>query len=434
MKNPLSPSRPGPWTSKTVLAGLLLASHNVPVSAAAEDGSALREFATYCERGADLWPVPLCGPVILVDPRSRSAIANVEPPEAGFQQADGFWVGTVPSSFPLANTSAAWAGIDWAVVMLPLPGEDAARRVLIAHEAFHRIQRALHLGIPNGDNGHLDAKDGRIYARLEMAALKEALEAVRQDRPWQSMARDALAYRAARLAAYHGSAQAEAALLANEGLAEYTGVVVGAADQSLAFAAMRLETGALRPSLIRSFGYVVGPAYGLLLDRTGRNWRDAALTGEAVPDLLLNALGASIPLQPDMAAYHAASIIAEETERDRHIQQRRKALTAQLVDGLTVTFPAEAMQLEFDSNTLFSLGSEGTVYSREVKVSDGWGELQGSGDVLISPGWHFARVPGPATLSGNQLSGPGWTAIIRSGYRLAPGTRSGDSVLTKEGQ
>ena len=45
--------------------------------------------------------------------------------------------------------------------------------------------------------------------------------------------------------------------------------MVGAAGRSLAFATSRLETGALRPSLIRSFGYVVGPAYGLLLDRTG---------------------------------------------------------------------------------------------------------------------------------------------------------------------
>jgi hypothetical protein len=420
--------------SLTLIAGLLLAFPSVPALANSAAGAALQEFATYCDRGAYLWNAPLCGPVILVDPGSRAAIANVEPPESGFQQqADGLWAGTVPASFPLANTSAEWAATHWAAVMLPLPDDATARRVLIAHESFHRIQRVLGLGPTGGDNGHLDAKDGRIYARLEMAALTEALRAAQQDRPWQSMARDALAYRATRFAVFQGSAQSEAALLVNEGLAEYTGVVVGAADQSIAFAIGRLETGAQRPSLIRSFGYVVGPAYGLLLDRSGRNWREAALAGEAVPDLLQNALGAPAQLKPDMEAYNASAIIAEETERDREVQRRRRALTALLVDGPTVTFPAEAMQIEFDSNTLFSLGGEGTVYSREIRVRDGWGELLGTGDVLISPGWNFARVPGPATISGDQLNGPGWTARIRPGYSLVPGKRSGDLVLMKGG-
>lgn len=417
----------------TMFTGLLLAiqsaAHPVLPPAAA---SALREFATYCERGADLWNTPLCGPVILVDPGSRAAIANVEPPAADFHEVDGLWVGTVPPSFPLVNTSTEWANVHWAVVMLPLPEEDAARRVLLAHESFHRIQRVLGLGPREGDNGHLDAKEGRIYARLEMAALKEALLATEQDRPWHAMAGDALAYRAARLAAYRSAAQPETALLANEGLAEYTGVVVGAADQAVSFAIRRLDTGPQRTSLIRSFGYVVGPAYGLLLDRSGHDWRQAALAETPLPDLLQKALGEPLRREPDMQAYGAAAIIAEETDRDRGIQQRREQLTARLVEGPTVTFPAEAMQIEFDSNTLFSLGSEGTVYSREFKVRDGWGELRGSGDVLISRSWDLARVPGPATVAGDRLSGPGWTATVRPGYSLVPGTRPGDAVLEKE--
>lgn len=411
-----------------LVAAIFLAAGTVPSSPAA---TALREFATYCEHGAKLWKAPLCGPVIVVDPRNRNAIASIEPPQANFRQIDGLWVGTVPPSFAMVNTSVEWANLKWAVVMLPLPEDAAARRVLMAHESFHRIQRVLGVSAREGDNGHLDAKEGRIYLRLEMAALKAALQAVEQSRPWQPMAGDALAYRAARLAAYPGTAQSEGALLANEGLAEYTGVLIGAADQKFDFAIQRLETGALRPSLIRSFGYVVGPAYGLLLDRTGREWREAAFAGTPIPDLLQNALGARSQRRPNMQAYDSAAIIAEETKRDLEIQQRRKALTAQLVDGPTVTFPSQEMQIEFDSNTLFSLGSEGTVYSREFNVRDGWGELQGTGDVLISRGWDLARVPGPATISGNELSGPGWTAKIHPGYSLVPGNRSGDVVLMR---
>jgi hypothetical protein len=417
------------WTLGSALAAAMaLGSDGAPPPAAA----ALHEFAAYCGRGAELWGAPLCGPVILVDPMTRSAIANEEPPQAGFRQADGVWIGTVPTDFMMANTSVAWAGLNWAVVMLPLPEDETSRRVLMAHESFHRVQRDLGIGAGQADNGHLDARDGRIHLRLEMAALKAALEAAEHGRPWQPMVRDALAYRDARLAAYPGADRSEGALLANEGLAEYTGIVVGAAGRTTEFAIGRIDTGAQRASLIRSFGYVVGPAYGLLLDRTGRTWRKAALAGTPLPELLRSAIGAGSTLHADMQAYGGGAILAEETRRDVETQERRRTLTAHLVDGPTVTFPAQEMQLEFDSNTLFSLGSEGTVYSREFKVRDRWGELQGTGDVLISPNWNLARLRGPAIVSGNQLSGPGWVATVAPGYSLQPGPRAGDQVLRRD--
>jgi hypothetical protein len=390
-----------------------------------DPASALAEFNTYCGGGVKLWGKSLCGPIILVDPQSRSAIATVDPKLPGFIREAGMWSGTLPPSTPIANTSIELDGQRLAEVMLPLPSDPIERRILLSHESFHRIQPALGFTGREADNGHLDSKDGRIFARLEIAALKQALNG----RQWQPAARRALAYRAARLALFPGAKAAESALIANEGLAEYTGIRVGAGANATKYAVQRLDSATIRPSLIRSFGYVVGPAYGLLLDRVSNAWRSSALSGEALPDLLAAKLPGGAGLTaPDQTA---AAIVAEETARDQTLQKRRSQLQASLIDGPTVTFPFEAMHIDFNPNTLFSLGDSGTVYSSATAIHDNWGTLKATGDVLLSPRWAFARVAGPAAVHGSQLSGPGWSAELAPGYTAEPGSRAGDLVIKK---
>jgi hypothetical protein len=324
----------------------------------------------------------------------------------------------------MSNTAIELGGNRFAEIMLPLPGDALDRRVLLAHESFHRIQPELGFTGREMDNSHLDTKDGRIWARLEMAALKAALTS----RDWRPAARDALEFRAKRLSLFPSGSASEAALLANEGLAEYTGITVGAGTNAVAMAVSRIDTGPSRQSLIRTFGYVVGPAYGILLDRTSAKWRSAALRGEPLPQLLQAAIGTSSKLSRD---YGKDRIVAEETARDEQIQQRRRALMAELIDGPTVTFPGSDLQLEFDSNTLFSMGDKGTVYSRATTVRGNWGTLKASGDLLLAPGWSYARVRGPAKLEGQTLIGPDWSAQLEPGYRAGPGEREGSLVVTK---
>src|SRR5690606_33666375 len=86
---------------------------------------------------------------------------------------------------------------------------------------------------------------------------------------------DALALRAERYRLFPDARLDEAALELNEGLAEYTGVMVGnATPQARAAAALRdLEIHVGDPSFVRSFAYATGPAYGLLLDDFSPGWR-----------------------------------------------------------------------------------------------------------------------------------------------------------------
>jgi hypothetical protein len=149
-----------------------------------------------------------------------------------------------------------------------------------------------------------------------------------------------------------------------------------------------------------------------------------------LPELLAEAL--LPPHKMTEADYGKDRIVAEETARDDRIQRRRRDLTEELIDGPTVTFPGSDLQLDFDPNTLFSLGTAGMVYGRETSVRGSWGSLKATGDVLLAPGWSYARVQGPAQVRDDTVIGPGWTAKLLPGYALVPDKRAGSFIVQKQ--
>jgi hypothetical protein len=109
----------------------------------------------------------------------------------------------------------------------------------------------------------------------------------------------------------------------NEGLAEYTGVRLGNPQPTDAqTATLRdLSNQAKVPSLVRSFAYATGPAYGLLLDRYRPDWRTALQTGQTLPELLQSALKLTLPAdlehatQQQAVRYDGVALHATEAER-----------------------------------------------------------------------------------------------------------------------
>src|SRR5689334_5102916 len=71
----------------------------------------LAEFDAHCRRvGSGPWAVSLCGPVVLVEPETRLAIANGPDPRRRFDHVGGAYVGTLADDEPLANTAVDWNG------------------------------------------------------------------------------------------------------------------------------------------------------------------------------------------------------------------------------------------------------------------------------------------------------------------------------------
>jgi hypothetical protein len=381
-----------------------------------------------------LWGVEMYGPIFLVDPASGSVAADRADPEGELTARDGVWTGTLPESISPANTAIEWAGLEWTMVLWPPPTIPHARNRLLLHEMFHRVQDEIGLPANNPLNAHLDTRDGRIWMRLEMRALAEALSHDGDGR--RAAIRDALDFRARRRAAFPAAGSDEDALERNEGMAEYTGLVLGGLPPAalLHRAAVGLELQESRETFSRSFAYATGPAYGVLLDAAGRPWRDALVAGATLDDLLDAAYpteASRVPAEGRVAWYNGERVIAIETAREATRLAREAELRGRFVDGpVLLMVPGSEFSFSFDPNDAVNLDGIGTV-DGTTRVVDGWGVLEvESGGGLFrrnEEGWITGVVvPVPADAASPPSAGDGWMLELAPGWEIVPGDRPGD--------
>ena len=225
--------------------------------------------------GGKTWGLSLYGPIMFVDPVSGSIVANQADRENKLVARDGVFVGTLPKEVSPANTATDWAGVHWTMVVWPVSEFRQPRERLLLHECFHRLQEKLGLPARDAVNSHLDTLNGRIWIQMEWRALERALRETGPAR--QASIADALLFRAYRRSLFPDSTTNENALELNEGLAEYTGVKLSSADlqETAVRANLSLRQARNNPTFARSFAYVSGPAYGALLDLSGKPWRDS---------------------------------------------------------------------------------------------------------------------------------------------------------------
>jgi hypothetical protein len=387
--------------------------------------------------GGALWGVSLCGPMMLVNPRTREVVAD-QAGRSGFLTPSGaLHAGVLAPAIPLANTAVEIDGVRWTMVLLPLPDDVQARRALMMHEAWHRIQPELGLPMASPVPAHLATPEGRVAMRLEWRALGAALIAA-DALSLRTAIADALTFRAARhMQAGADGAEQERQLEMNEGLAEYTGLKLSGAADPAREAAQALRMADQADSFPRIFAYASGPAYGLLLDELSPGWR-TGLAADADLGALLAAVidfeapdgDISGPVQVSAARYGGEAIATEEVAQASGRESQSAAYVARLVDGPTLTVPFQpAMRISFDPNTVTPLPPHGVVYPTAT-ITDAWGVLTVTNGALVHDTFRSAAVPAPA--SATTLSGDGWTLTLNSGWRIVPGNRPGDFRVVAE--
>jgi hypothetical protein len=360
--------------------------------------------------------------LLIVDPITRRFWANRPTgdatPLAGHTDV---WTGVLPTGIGLANTAIEWANVRWAMILTPLPDDRTARRVLLAHESWHRIQTAIGLPAQGADNGHLTTVDGRVLLRLELRALARTMASTScADR--ESVAREALAFRAERHTRFPRAAEQERTLDRNEGLAEYSGVRIGAGDGARAYAVALLARYADLPNYARSFAYATGPAYGLILDCRPGNWR-RALGVSSAPDLLVDRLGAATDLPALRARYGDAELRSQEEARAAATAAEVADITARFTTGSRLILPLRQMQMEFDPSVVRPIDGLGSYYAM-LTLRDVWGEFSATKGAVIAADFSHAVAADPLRDSGG-LSGPGWTLKLAAGWRVSPPDASG---------
>ncbi len=412
----------------------------LPSVAAPDAGTAARLFGeaqAICSRDhGKLWGTSLCGPILLVDYTDQAVLAN-KPDGGGTLVREGaLFRGVLPDSVIIANTPTEWSGTRWTQIVGPVPDETAKRHVLLAHELFHRIQPSLGLTRPEVGNGHLDTLEGRYLLQLEWRALAKALQAQKPSARRQAIA-DALAFRHERYRLFAAAAAEEAALEINEGIAEYTGVMLGLKTrrERRAYAVHDLSAFVSAPSFVRSFAYATGPAYGLLLDQADPAWLGKFRSGAPFDQLLAAALkaqrSADSTIEQMSARYDAdGSLRRREVQRDTDRQARLAAYKAHLLDGPVLALPLNKSNYQFNPQTLVPLEGLGTIYPT-MRLTDEWGSLEvAEGGALIQAAMKRATVSAVGADAAGT-SGPGWQLQLNPGWKVIAGARPGDLTLSK---
>lgn len=385
--------------------------------------------------GGRLWGVKPYGATFFVDPQSRFVVAN-EPDPRGVLHAEGeLYIGTLPESVIVSNAPVEWEGKRWTMLMWPyIPDDTNVRRIMFAHESFHRVQPALGLAAPDTPSLHLDTVEGRIWLQLEWRALAAALV---ETGPAQTQAiRDALLFRAHRRSLFPGSREIEDGLEIAEGIPEYTGTVMGSPDLASARwrAIGRLTDPDQTGTFVRFFAYLSGPPYGILLDERLPGWRSNLKAQSDLGDLLASTLHGQVAESAEARAalYGAAALRISEADRAMKADAEKARWRALLIDGATLTLPKSGkFAFSFNPSTLISLGGAGTVYPTFHVVS-GWGTLDVKAGVLVPTDFSRATVVAPKNTSGPHLEGLGWTLDLAPGWSVVAASKEGNFTARKK--
>lgn len=387
------------------------------------------------------WGVPLYGPMIFVDPRSRNVVANQADLEHRLSPQDGVFTGTLPNELNPANTAFEWAGVHWTMVLWPVSEFRQSRERLLLHECFHRLQEKLGLPARDAVNAHLDTLNGRIWIQMEWRALERAL---RQTGPAQRSAiADALLFRHYRRSLFPDSANNENALELNEGLAEYTGVKLSSADlrETAVRANLILRQARNNPTFARSFAYISGPAYGALLDLSGKPWRASMKQFSDLGALLQQRYGITVRVseaaaRAALSRYEGEEIVTVETQQEQRRNQQIAEARKKFIDGPVLLLSlSSAVRYSYDPNNVMGIDASNTVYPT-MRLVDAWGVLTVSNGAWVErdASGHVisARVPAPSDLSARPLKGDGWSLELTDGWEVVPGERSGDVKIRKK--
>ena len=396
------------------------------------------EIREATSRNRQVWARDIYGPLLLVDPESRMSYANVADTSGILKPQDDIFLGLLPETVNIANTALDWGGRRWSMIMLPLPDSRKKRINLLAHELFHAAQPALGFYAHNPENNHLDSKEGRIYFRLELEALKTAITTDNKQETLQHL-QNALKFRAHRQSLFPGSDSTENLLELNEGICEYTGILhSGRSHTELQqHFAGRIERFHRAKSFVRSFAYETVPIYGYLWHLSDRFWHRGIGGRTNLGNLFAKTFSTSalagvksLTIKELGRRYNGLLIEEEESLRDEKLKAQLAEYRRKFVNDPHLFIPFEKMNMSFDYRIIVPLDDHGTVYPI-IRVTDNWGILTVENGALIDSNWSGIVVAEPEEMAGVEARGDGWVLALKPGYSLVRESRQGNFRLVK---
>ncbi|WP_299225818.1 hypothetical protein [uncultured Psychroserpens sp.] len=370
------------------------------------------------------WGKGLYGPVIFVEPKTRLFYSNENNSANEFEKIGAIYKDSLPADINIANTAINWYGKRWSMVMLPLPKDQISRNNLIIHELFHRLQPQIGFeNLQEIDNGHLDTYDGRLLLKLELQALEKALSTNDSIEILEHI-QNALTFRNKRYKSTDIK-NAENSLELNEGLAEYTAIMLSArnADEMKTHFSKSKTNFYTNPTFVRSFAYQTIPYYGYLLSSKKSNWHREINSETNLTDYFIKTFNVEIINRQSVENiakefdYNFQQIQKEETQREKLRIEKIAILKSQFLEKPTLELQFQNMNISFDPRNIIPLENIGTVYPN-LRVTDNWGILTVEKGALLASDWSKVTVTAPTEISDKIVNGDGWKLELNPEWKV----------------
>lgn len=189
----------------------------------------------------------------------------------------------------------------------------------------------------------------------------------------------------------------------------------------------------MEASFVRTFAYISGPAYGLLLDASSSGWTRRVRGADDLAALVMRALAVQPATDATAAAtrYGGAEIRASERQREQERQQRLAELRQRFVDGPVLVIQGGGSGMS-NSRGAAVIPGLGTVYFGPFRASGAWGTLEAEKGVLVESDGRSRRVSSPVRRDDGTFTGDGWTFRAAPGWVVREGARRGDYEVVRE--
>ena len=223
---------------------------------------------------------------------------------------------------------------------------------------------------------------------------------------------------------------AENALEINEGIAEYTGMMLGRKNSNIEQHLIKnINNFYTNKTFVRSFAYQTIPVYGYLLSKTTPYWHKQINHNTVLTDYFLKAFNISSSYNTDYIEiaqqndYNYTSIITDEKKLEQQKIALKKAYIKKFTQDTTLQIGLKNMNISFDPRNISPLDKLGTVYPN-LKISDNWGILTVKKGALISANWDSITVSKPNYKSDSILKGDGWKLVLKTNWSLIKNTKN----------
>lgn len=358
-----------------------------------------------------LWNISLNAPILLIDHLKNKM--NVTAIDSGKIQPlkEEEWDNKVP----LANSIFDYKGGKYVtIIQAALMNTSCEGRInLLSHEIFHLHQNDLGIKNTISVNYHMDEVQGRALLQIEMKALQHALE------------HDTVGlYEALYIRAYRQSlnpSNNEDLYELNEGLAEYTGVKLSAANMT-EYVKNRLNYN-IKRGYTNAFGYLTGSAYATLLDDLYPQWKKDKDLNRGMIFLLKKVMPKyEVPIdEPELKRildkYNYDLLLTNEKEEERSFGDI--TLYENLLKPETSKICITNNRINFTYNPqdrVIALSS--AILLRNMTLTTEWGQVNAKSGIVRLNDWTAFYLLPPKEISSNVIKGDEYEIELNRGWKI----------------